>query len=372
MADQPQEQSPQQTQTLSLRISEALRKRLEHIRELTSLRRGENVSTSEVAKQLLESAREERLEVVELLHKPTAALLRIRNKCEEQHPLSHAEWTVLAYYVQQGHEAFSKNPISRESTIAILEAFQAVHKLRTKATSPRDEYYLGKLPQECRPAESKHLATAEMVRQTVTETLRHLSDPATKWRPEFVARNLYVFLDGEEVTGADALNQALRPYWQRLWQVAARGHYFLTGKPVRKENRNLEQIYQPGIPTISEAKYSLSFVRGEGNDLYPLLTFPGPRGPMYPLGGYPEIAEFRAMLAALNPKARSWNGECFLAYVTHRDEEAEFWFRAHQNGITFGFSEEEWGAVRKLFRRAWETPELQAAWNALMLEYGEL
>ncbi len=78
------------------------------------------------------------------------------------------------------------------------------------------------------------------------------------------------------------------------------------------------------------------------------------------------------MLAALNPKARSWNGEHFLGYVTLRDEEAEFWFRAHRNGITFGFSEEEWGAVRKLFRRAWETPELQAAWNALMLEYGEL
>jgi hypothetical protein len=60
----------------------------DHIRELTSVRRGESVSTSEVAKQLLESAREERLEVVELLHKPTQALLRIRNKCEDQHPES--------------------------------------------------------------------------------------------------------------------------------------------------------------------------------------------------------------------------------------------------------------------------------------------
>ncbi len=43
----------QQTQTLSLRISEVLRKRLEDIRKLTALRKGESVSTSEIAKQLL-------------------------------------------------------------------------------------------------------------------------------------------------------------------------------------------------------------------------------------------------------------------------------------------------------------------------------
>jgi hypothetical protein len=50
----------QQTQTLSLRISEVLRKRLEDIRKLTALRKGESVSTSEIAKQLLDSSREER------------------------------------------------------------------------------------------------------------------------------------------------------------------------------------------------------------------------------------------------------------------------------------------------------------------------
>ena len=36
----------QQTQTLSLRISEVLRKRLEDVRKLTALRKGESVSTS--------------------------------------------------------------------------------------------------------------------------------------------------------------------------------------------------------------------------------------------------------------------------------------------------------------------------------------
>ena len=48
------------------------------------------------------------------------------------------------------------------------------------------------------------------------------------------------------------------------------------------------------------------------------------------------------------------------------------WFRAHANGITFGFSGEEWKGVRELFHRAWEVPEVRVAWDALSLEYGEL
>ena len=81
------------------------------------------------------------------------------------------------------------------------------------------------------------------------------------------------------------------------------------------------------------------------------------------------------MLAAFTPKSREhqrWNGEHFLGYVTEREKDREFWFRAHDNGITFGFSTEEWETVRELFRRAWEMPELRFAWDALSREYGEL
>jgi hypothetical protein len=42
------------------------------------------------------------------------------------------------------------------------------------------------------------------------------------------------------------------------------------------------------------------------------------------------------------------------------------------NGITFGFSGDEWKAVRELFRKAWDVPEVRAAWDALTLDYGEL
>jgi hypothetical protein len=368
-------ESLQQTQTLSLRISEALRKRLEDLRKFAALKKGENVSTSEVAKQLLESAREERFEVVDLLRKPTEALLEIRRKGEAGQTLSRAQWTVLAYYVQQGSEAFTRNPLAQESYIGILKAFDAALRLRTEPSS-WDHYYLGNLPNDCRPEGAKPLdaVTSEHVRQTVAETVRQLSKPAAKWTPMLAARNLCVLLDEEELAGAAALNEALAPYWGVLWRVAARGHYFAHQEPIREPGRR-DELYQPAIPSLTEGGYTLSFARGEGSELSLLLSFAGPRGPMYPLGPYPMIAEFRAMLAALAPEARPpqrWNGDQFIGYVTEREQEPEFWFRAHANGITFGFSGEEWKAVRELFRRAWEVPEVQIAWDALECEYGEL
>jgi hypothetical protein len=207
----------QQTQTLSLRISEALRKRLEDIRKLTALRKGESVSTSEIAKQLLESAREGRFEVVELLARPSEALLEIRRKGEGGQMLTRAQWTVMAYFVQQGSEAFSKNPLSRETYIGILKAFDAAHQLRARPSSPtqsnNDEYYLGNLPSDCRPERSKPSdpVTPELVRKTVAETVRRLSSPAAKWTPDLAARNLYALLDDEKLAGGRGAERSAFP-----------------------------------------------------------------------------------------------------------------------------------------------------------------
>ncbi|HKV28023.1 MAG TPA: hypothetical protein VJN90_07105, partial [Candidatus Acidoferrales bacterium] len=104
-------------------------------------------------------------------------------------------------------------------------------------------------------------------------------------------------------------------------------------------------------------------------------SFPCPHGPQYPISGYPRITEFRAMLGALGDETRRWNGEHFFGYVAASEDskaKEDVWFRAHANGITFGFSEKEWKAVQMLFRRAWEMPEVRMAWDELALEYGEL
>src|ERR1700690_2257457 len=91
---------------ISIRISEELRSRLESLKEVIALKSGQTVSTSEAAKQLLESARDDRLELADLLTEPTGSLLRIRGKAESGLSLSQAEWTIVAHYCAVGAESF--------------------------------------------------------------------------------------------------------------------------------------------------------------------------------------------------------------------------------------------------------------------------
>src|SRR5260370_38745565 len=96
-----------QGQTLSLRISDALYARLERAKQLMSSTKGDSVSTSEVAKQLLESAREDRFEVADLMAKPTETLLEIRRKGEAQHIFPRAEGILLGHFAQKGLEGYA-------------------------------------------------------------------------------------------------------------------------------------------------------------------------------------------------------------------------------------------------------------------------
>jgi hypothetical protein len=380
----PRKPPQPQQQTLSVRISDGMRKRLERARQQTASASGEPISTSEIAKQLLESARDNRLDVADLLEEPTETMVQIRGKGDAQQALSRAEWTVLAHFVHIGTEAFSgktPHPLSRESFVGVLDAFLAVYALRTEPELSLDTSYLGSFPPECRPAKAKAASVADhglsdVVRRTATETRRRVNDPLSPVTPVFVGRALHRLLGDDKLPGGEDLTRALRPFWPVLWRVAARGHYALYETPVRSRATRREGLYQPPIPPITEMPYTLSFTRGEGTELSVLLSFPGPFGPMYPLSGYPKINEFRAMLDALgsHSRLRRWNGLYFFGYTPTPPEQDPdgFWFRAGDNGITFGFAVKEWETLQRLFQRAWTIPDIRVAWDALLDEYGEL
>src|SRR5215831_16685710 len=106
------ERKPQQ-QTLSIRISDTLREFLERSKQILSSGRGESVSTSDVAKILLESAKEDRLdfrlEVADLQQDPTTSLVGIRRKWQGKQPLSRSEWVFLSQYIQVATEDLTQN-----------------------------------------------------------------------------------------------------------------------------------------------------------------------------------------------------------------------------------------------------------------------
>jgi hypothetical protein len=377
--------SPQQP-VISIRISDALRLRLETLRKIISLKNGQTVSTSEAAKQLLESARDDRLELVDLLSEPTDSLLRIRGKADSGLSLSQAEWTMVAHYCAVGAESFmntAQGQISYETLAEILEAFLAAYAIaRRPKKSPLDFVYLMSLPGNKQVEAKAEDVGTDDVRRVVTRTIQMLRNPAQKRRkPILAVRNLYRLLDEEKFSNIEKLNEVLWPHWSALWRVCARGHYSLHRKPLREKapgetnDEDFELAVQPALPSLEEGGYRLDLVREEGNEFSPRLQFPGTLAPRYPVCGYPRIAEFRRLLEELDLERDlcQWQGYYFYAHteILENDERGVFFF-ARENGITFGFPIEHWQSIRNLFRRAWQAPEVIHTWEAQALEYGEL
>jgi len=376
---------PQQP-VISIRISDALRLRLETLRKIISLKSGQTVSTSEAAKQLLESARDDRLELVNLLSEPTDSLLRIRGKADSGLPLSQAEWTIVAHYCAVGAESFmntAQGQISYETLAEILEAFLAAYAITQRPKkSPVDFVYLMSLPGDKQVEAKAEDVGTEDVRRVVTRTIQMLRNPAQKRRkPILAVRNLYRLLDEEKFSNIEKLNEVLWPHWSALWRVCARGHYSLHRKPLREKapaetnDEDFELAVQPALPSLEEGGYRLDLVREEGNEFSPRLQFPGMLAPQYPVCGYPRIAEFRRMLEELDLERdlRQWQGYYFYAHTAIlENEERGVFFFARENGITFRFPMAHWQSIRNLFRRAWQAPEVIHTWGAQVLEYGEL
>ncbi|HTW47149.1 MAG TPA: hypothetical protein VMD92_04325 [Acidobacteriaceae bacterium] len=367
---------PQQP-VISIRISDALRSRLERLKELLSKKSGDNVTTSEVAKQLLESAREDRLEVAELLTNATVALAAARRKAEAGLSLSRAEWIVLAYYIQQGVESHIADPISPATMKGILEAFLAAYQVRRGKKSSRDAHYLSNLPRLNREGKRVLGADAEGidVSTAVERLIRAMKSPDVDevW-PQFAARNLYEFLE-EESFGIEALNQALKPHWPVLWRATARGHYLVRGHPVRDASRSAasDHPWGPAISSVFEGGFVLSFATGSERDLFVLVSLPQSRQAMYEIGPWPLITEFRSMLENWNTSTPNsfWQGRWFFGYTAMETTVPPVWVRC-QGSVSFGFTAMEWASLQAAFRRAWEMAQLQRISGELVLEYGEI
>ena len=162
---------------------------------------GQTVSTSEAAKQLLESARDDRLELANLLTEPTDSLLNIRGKAEAHMPLTQAEWALVAYYCAKGAQSFmstEQGQLSYDSLAEILEAFLAVYAIaRRRKKLSLDFLYLMTLPEDKQvAAKEPDDVNSDDLRRVVTRTIQMLRDPAQKRRrPLLAVRNLYTLLD---------------------------------------------------------------------------------------------------------------------------------------------------------------------------------
>jgi hypothetical protein len=369
------QEKPQQL-TLSIRISDALRDFLERSKHVISSNRGESVSMSEVARILLESAKDDRLdfrlEVAELQQDPTDSLWAIRKKWEMNQPLSRAEWIFMAQYIQLACEGISENPeMPRPHAFAVLlKALMAVRRLRADRGAGLDRYYLGNLGAEDREAFNERQLEPEARSEIAQKQAQELCEYPHPKKPVFAGRNLYVALRDEILPDVMALNRALEPHLPTLFRLAARGHWIREHRPARV--RPSDSMLVASIRTRTAGRFCLAaFVAGDG-ELRLALEMERPNA-IYPLDTYPEIQEFVAMLQQLECD-RIWDGVHFHASADPEtgDGPALFHFHRHSDGVRFTFSAEEWQDLKGLFSTTLAEPNLRAVLDELSLVYGEL
>jgi len=364
-----------QQQTLSIRISEALREYLERAKTVMSSSRGDGVSTSDVAKMLLESAKDDRLdhrlEVADLQKSAAESLWNVRRKWEQKQGLSHAEWLFLAQYVQVGCEELAEDPEhpKLESFAQVLEAFLAVRSLRVDRGVELDRYYLGNLVTDGSTLNERQL-DPEVVPK-VTGNLIHELRQSQAPKPVSCARNFYVALRDETLPGVSAINDALSPYLPTLFRLGARGHWLRERRPVRPP-RIAHDFVSPTFPMVVHGDFRLSIVVASDGEIEMLLDMDR-KDVSYPLTRYPRVREFATMVARLEP-GRRWKGREFFGYTNDviPERASRFYFRNRRNGIAISFTREEWQSLKELFEKALAMPELQPVLEELALVYGEI
>ncbi len=372
-------------EVISVRLNEDRLKLLERYQKFLTEQLSRPVSLAEAAFLVIEErvvGMDREASRHEMLSTPTASLYRVRKKWESEHTLSAAEWDVLAHYVQIGTEEEVQEPPllrpaipSRESYLALLDAFEAVYQNRKKHASKHAWYYfrnLGGDSTEVRlsdnDAEQRHQAVLEQV-----SIRKDLLQPTEKWQNPGTIGRCFLTAIRDEGLDSTRLDQVLAPYWPPLWGLAARGHWIRHDRrPVRLpgpyEDDFRRRIILPN--PIQSGDFKLSFTSVGCPELGLSIDFGPSRRLNYLITRYPELAEFRALLEGL-PANGSWNGRHFLMALSTEKGPTQRTLWLRQNEVSIDLTESELNGLRELFQKAWAIPELQRWLRELHEEYGE-
>jgi hypothetical protein len=374
------EARPQRPEVISLRLNAARVELLERYRRAFVVELGRDVSLSEAAFLALDdrAAEIDRAATrAELLTTPTESLCKIRRQWETEHGLSAAQWDVLADYIRVGAEEDRHDPPaepaipSRDSYVALLDAFSVAYERRATPVSRHTWTYLGNLGglstvptgfADQPPDQQERL----LLKQVAEGRQRLLADP---WeRPGNVGHCLWVALREEGIDSA-TLDRVMAPHWEVLWRLAARGHWIRHAhRPVRMagsgEGRRLGPMILPG--PLSADEFTLSFTSAAAGDLSVTIASRS-RGFGLDINRYPELVEFRVLVESTEDR---WVGR-YYSMAVEAQAPARRRVQLTRRRMYLEFSKPEWIVVRDLVRRAWQIPGIQYRLAALQRQYGE-
>jgi hypothetical protein len=371
---------PPRNEVISLRLNQERVELLERYRRAFAEELGREVSLSEAAFLALEDrapGMDRTAARVALLKSPTDALAGIWTRWESQHALASVEWDVLATYVRIGadeerHPDPNAAVPSRESYVALLDAFEVVYAHRLEPVSRHTWVYFGNLEgflttdtlAATDPAQRDQTVRAQIARR---RALLHSPD---RWeRPGNIGHCFWVAVQ-EEGVDSRMLDQLLARYWPVLWRLAARGHWIRHDRrPVRVSESTADDARQlVSLPAaMSVDDLTVSFLATGGAEFTTSIAWGSGRISL-DITRYPELVEFRAMLDLDGD--RSWTGRQYLMTVAN-DGSGTRHVSLPRRQMQFILTAIEWTTLRDLFRRAWQLPELQRSLQELQLEYGE-
>lgn len=351
--------------TLSVRIGEKVTAFLEHTRS-TLERSGERTSTSDVARQLLDTIVDQKLPAGFVVNKADM-LVDILRAQHDRLPLTLHHYAFLAEQAHAAYQETSRDFIRADLLINNLNAFEAVIKLRSGSRSghgddPQDRYFYANLGS--RAQEAKNLSDAI---ECGRELIRQLGIPFRS-TGEFMSRNLVVALrDGLEIPG-DLLDQALRPYLPGLLLLAIKTFAYENDAPVDSiDNRHemLDRLKIRAALIHRNEGFRLSFVDGN-EDVSAYLV---PTTEAWSLTcRYQRFIDL-VQLVVLDRSAMS---EYFK--LTRSQETGAYTIAAKDSAVDIGLTltETQMVQLRELLAGVMSNAEYQRVFSLLDLRYGSI
>lgn len=347
----------QQKPLISFRVEEGFLKTFEALKQRFSVG-GKAMSTSDLARSLIEGAQFQQAEFGELMGNQVEAIKYIQQLSQTRQPLRKVQWEFVSFLVHRAYQMHRRQMVKGRYFKATLQAFAAWRRLLEPEDEAQfDAYFLSNL---------RRTDTNDLLPR-IDELIETMPVLVGATQAEFGTRNFNVAMrDGIHMLNALDLHDALAPYLTDLLPVAIRSVVAQTQKPLQE----IEQDYlaPPIRPTTSE-HYDLS-VMYSGSSLTAALSLSTHRS-VHPLNSFLQFQELVQILNEVTPESPSAQSDVYWMAgppVTGSDNSYLLRFRGHQ----LHFSGEEIAELRDLFHRALQQPDLQSALARMAAIYGDI
>lgn len=347
----------EQQKLISFRVEEGFLQKFEALKERLSVG-GRKITTSDLARSLLEAAQVQHGEFGELLGDQVESIKYIQQLAQTRQPLRKAQWEFVSFLVHRAYQSHRRQMVQGRYFKAALQAFATWRRLLERQGLPTqsDDYFLSNL---------RRTDTTDLLGR-IDELIGTMPELVWTSQAEFGTRNLNVAMrDGIQALNALDLHDALAPFLVDLLPVAIRSVFMQTKRPLHE----VEQSYLSSpIKPVESERYSLS-VLSSGTSLTAALSLSTHRS-INPINSFMQFQDLAQILEEVTPENPSSQSETYWLAGPPVTGSTGYYLR--YLGHQMDFSADEFDELRGVFRLAKRQPDLMAALARMTAIYGDI